>query len=50
MQIEINKFDRAGYGPNLFEDEPFNIFSSIDMISSKVQPNNCYDPFFHQET
>jgi hypothetical protein len=32
--MTINIFDLAGYTPNLFEYEPFNILGSIDTILS----------------
>jgi hypothetical protein len=45
----INIFDLAGYTPNLFEHEPFNIYGSIYMILSEKPENNWKSPIFHAE-
>ena len=42
-------FNLAGYIPNLFEQEPFNIFCSIDTILSEKPEDNWNNPIFHAE-
>jgi len=45
----INVFDLAGYIPNLFGHEPFNIFGSIDSILSEKLKSDWNNPIFHAE-
>jgi hypothetical protein len=45
----INVFDLPGYTPNLFEDEPVNIFDSIDTIITEKPEDNWNNLIFHAE-
>jgi hypothetical protein len=47
--MTINIFHLAGYTPDLFEFEQFNIFGSTDTILSEQPEEDWNNPIFHAE-